>query len=93
MGDLNLFLILPCLWRHVDQPGGDVLRDSCSILFSRRKESTHPTPTGPVICRMANRRTVFSTQPHSRCLPWYNLYKRQIEFIAMSLAQQPEPWG
>lgn len=50
-------------------------------------------PSGPVIYRMANRRTVLSTQPHSRCLPWYNLYKRQIEFIAMCLAQQPEPWG
>lgn len=23
----------------------------------------------------------------------YNLYKRQIESIAVSLAQQPEPWG
>lgn len=46
-----------------------------------------------VVCRMANRRTVFSTQPHSRCLPQYNLYKRQIEFSAMSLARQPEPWG
>lgn len=68
-----------------------------SFFFSEKRENTQPPPTslpsGPVIYRMANRRTVLSTQPHSRCLPWYNLYKRQIEFIAMSLAQQPEPWG
>lgn len=44
-----------------------------------------------VIYRMANRRTVFSTQPHSRCLPRYNLYRRQIEFSGVSLARQPEP--
>lgn len=52
------------------------------ILSEKRK---HP---GPVIYRMASRRTAFSAQPHSRCLPWYNLYRRQIEFIATSLAQQ-----
>lgn len=46
-----------------------------------------------VIYRMANRRTVFSTQPHNRCLPRYNLYRRQIEFSAASFAEQPEPWG
>lgn len=29
---------------------------------------------------------VFSAPPRSRCLPWYNLYKCQIESIAMSSA-------
>lgn len=62
-------------------------------LLSSRSLPPRPRPPGPVIYRMADRRTVFPTQPHSRCLPWYNLYKRQIEFIAMSLARQPEPWG
>lgn len=38
---------LPCLCRHLDQPGGDVLSGSCSILFSRRKESTLHPPLPP----------------------------------------------
>lgn len=59
------------------------------LVLAEKRE--HTVPSGPVIYRMANRRAAFSTQPHSRCLPQYNLYKRQIEFIAMSLAPQPEP--
>ena len=33
------------------------------------------------------------SQPPSRCLPLCDLYKRQIEFIAMSSAQQRKPRG
>lgn len=45
-----------------------------------------PAPPGPVIYHMADGRAVFPTQPRSRCLPRYNLYKRQIESAAVSLA-------
>ena len=44
-GDLSWksdFQTIPCLCWHSDRPEGDVLRASCIMLFSLRKESTRP---------------------------------------------------
>lgn len=41
--------------------------------------------------KMAKMIELFSAQPCSRCLPWCDLYKCQIEFIAKMLAPQPVP--
>lgn len=69
-----------------------VRRASCSPLSP---PPPHPCPRGSVIYHMANGWAVFPTQPRSRCLPQYNLSKRQIEFAATSLVwrRQPEPLG
>lgn len=73
-----------------------------SSLVTHPTPPRHPCPQGPVIYHMANGRAVFPTQPRSRCLPQYNLSKRQIEFAAMSLVLRrrlllpplpPEPLG
>lgn len=76
------FLKMPCLCLQSDQADGDLPSSSCS-----QGEKRALCPSGSVIYSLANRRTMFSAQARSRCFPCYNLYRRQLQSIAIFTPQ------